>query len=245
MLIYSHNPFSAGARALANALNIKRIRHNRERLVPTGTVVINWGESQPVPVLRNARLINTHEAVNMAACKRLFFQAMEGANLTPWFTTDLPTASERMRTKGRAMVCRTVLRGHSGQGIVIADEPGQLVPAPLYTEYTKKKEEYRIHIINNTILDMQKKARILEVDTPNWRIRNHDNGFIYARNNIDIPQAVQAAALACMARTPLHFGAVDVIWSGRKSYVLEINTAPGLEGQTVTNYAAGFREAYM
>jgi D-alanine-D-alanine ligase-like ATP-grasp enzyme len=37
----------------------------------------------------------------------------------------------------------------------------------------------------------------------------------------------------------LHFSAVDVVYNDRekKAYVLEINTAPGVEGQTIQVYA--------
>src|SRR3546814_5500349 len=42
--------------------------------------------------------------------------------------------------------CRTVLAGHSGVGIVIADNRDDLVPANLYVKYVKKKEEYRVHL---------------------------------------------------------------------------------------------------
>ena len=43
----------------------------------------------------------------------------------------------------------------------------------------------------------------------------------------------------------LYFGAVDMIWNAYKKqgYVLEINTAPGLEGQTVENYAEHFAKS--
>ena len=39
------------------------------------------------------------------------------------------------------------------------------------------------------------------------------------------------------------FGAVDVVWNQQngQAYVLEINTAPGLAGQTITSYANAFR----
>ena len=41
----------------------------------------------------------------------------------------------------------------------------------------------------------------------------------------------------------LDFGAVDVIYNGHsnRAYVLEINTAPGLTGTTLDNYAAALR----
>lgn len=40
----------------------------------------------------------------------------------------------------------------------------------------------------------------------------------------------------------LDFGAVDIIWNNhyQKAYVLEINTAPGLEGSSVDNYRKAF-----
>ena len=55
--------------------------------------------------------------------------------------------------------------------------------------------------------------------------------------------AGNSGALAAMVASGLDFGAVDVIWNSRRleAYVLEINSAPGLQGQTVENYAAAFR----
>jgi glutathione synthase/RimK-type ligase-like ATP-grasp enzyme len=46
-----------------------------------------------------------------------------------------------------------------------------------------------------------------------------------------------------VAALGLDFGGVDVIWNERRqmAYVLEVNTACGLEGQTVNDYAEAFR----
>jgi glutathione synthase/RimK-type ligase-like ATP-grasp enzyme len=42
----------------------------------------------------------------------------------------------------------------------------------------------------------------------------------------------------------LTFGAVDILRDiNRVSYVLEVNTAPGLEGTTLTNYERAIRSA--
>jgi D-alanine-D-alanine ligase-like ATP-grasp enzyme len=40
----------------------------------------------------------------------------------------------------------------------------------------------------------------------------------------------------------LDFGAVDIIYNAKRNecYVLEVNTAPGLEGTTVEKYATKF-----
>jgi D-alanine-D-alanine ligase-like ATP-grasp enzyme len=41
----------------------------------------------------------------------------------------------------------------------------------------------------------------------------------------------------------LDFGAIDIIYneSRDQAYVLEVNTAPGLTGQTIQSYADAFR----
>lgn len=73
-----------------------------------------------------------------------------------------------------------------------------------------------------------------------YQVRNHANGWIYARDAIDEPNAMvlEQAKLAITA-LGLDFGAVDIIWNQHRqmAYVLEVNTAPGLEGTTLIKYA--------
>jgi D-alanine-D-alanine ligase-like ATP-grasp enzyme len=77
-----------------------------------------------------------------------------------------------------------------------------------------------------------------------WKVRNHAGGFIYSHQNIEVPHDVIEQALFAYYETGLDFGAVDVIWNERegKAYVLEINTAPGLEGTTLTKYKEAITE---
>ena len=146
------------------------------------------------------------------------------------------------------IVCRTVLAGHSGEGIVMAATRDDLVNAPLYVQYIKKQDEYRIHVGRRNgesiIISQQRKARRMEVrdDDVNWQVRNHANGFVYVRGDCNPPRAVLDAAKTALEASGLDFGAVDVIYNARqeRAYVLEINTAPGLEGTTVEDYARFF-----
>jgi hypothetical protein len=149
------------------------------------------------------------------------------------------------------VVCRTILNGHSGAGIVIAANRNELVRAPLYTKYIKKNAEFRLHYGNhpNAYLELiaaQQKRRNRHVpnDQVNWQVRNHTNGFIYAREGVEVPAAAATAAQQAFMASGLDFGAVDVIYNERqgRAYVLEINTAPGLEGQTLTDYANFFNQ---
>ena len=91
------------------------------------------------------------------------------------------------------------------------------------------------------VVDTQKKARRYDVadEDVDWQIRNYTNGFIYMRENFTWPKDVEKQALAAVKTLQLEWGAVDVIWNdhAQKAYVLEVNTAPGLEGQTLKIYA--------
>lgn len=95
------------------------------------------------------------------------------------------------------------------------------------------------------VLLVQRKARDRSVpdDQVNWRVRNHSNGFIYVRQDVVAPTVVVDAAREVFAHTGLDFGAVDVVYNEQRAsaFVLEVNTAPGLEGQTVQDYAHFFK----
>src|SRR3546814_13722589 len=67
---------------------------------------------------------------------------MSGEEYLPKFWTK----KEDIPDEAFPIVCRTVLSGHSGVGIVIADNRDDLVPANLYVIYVKKKEEYSVNL---------------------------------------------------------------------------------------------------
>jgi glutathione synthase/RimK-type ligase-like ATP-grasp enzyme len=137
-----------------------------------------------------------------------------------------------------------VLNGHSGRGIVLStsDNGHPLVNAPLYVKYKKKRKEFRVHVFQGAIIDVAEKRRMRAERRPDifdGYIRNHANGWVFCRNSVVRPADLEGSALAACAALGLDFGAVDIIWNERenKSYVLEVNTAPGLMGTTLTNYA--------
>ncbi len=248
MLLYAHTAYSKGAKLLARELRIRRIKHKGSRFSGRRRpLVINWGYSGPtLPWEERVRWLNHPRAVERVSNKLTFFQLMANRHVEhvpPW-VVDQEIAQEWW-DDGMVVVERHHLRGSSGSGIRIAEkETGDILhPAPLYTQYVKKAGEFRIHISGEEIIDRQKKVKKAEAINPDFRIRTHANGFIYQREGIDVPDAVVIAAQESMAATGLDFGAVDVIWNAKKerALVLEVNTAPGLEGTTVVSYANVFR----
>lgn len=242
--IYPYKQGSKSAAALAEALTTRVLKLEasrfRERL---NDVIINWGHNRPRTF--NCRVLN--ENVSVATNKLAFFQRMaeneETSQLVPQFWTN----RNEIPADAYPVVCRTVLNGHSGRGIVVADGPDDLVDAPLYVKYIKKQSEYRIHVGRNqdqyVVISEQRKVRRPDTEVADWRIRNHGNGFIFQRQNLQIPNAVRECATKCLEAVGLDFGAVDVIWNDRqqRAYALEVNTACGLEGQTIEDYANYFR----
>jgi glutathione synthase/RimK-type ligase-like ATP-grasp enzyme len=69
-------------------------------------------------------------------------------------------------------------------------------------------------------------------------IRNHSNGWIFASNDVVEPADLRPLATAACNSLGMDFGAVDIIWNERdnKCYLLEVNSAPGLEGITLMKY---------
>jgi len=232
---------SNSARLLAEALGGKRIRLENSLYVPrSGDVVVNWGNSRLASL---CTLNGDTEAIETATNKLYFFQHNEDAEWLPRFWTE----PEEINDDDFPVVARTVLNGHSGVGAVVCDSRDDLVTAPLYVKYIPKKQEYRVHVgylPDTTVhsIAVQQKKRRFDYENPDWKIRNHANGFVYAREGVNPPAGVLGVATDCLVRSGLDFGAVDVIWNEHqgKAYCLEINTAPGLEGQTVLDYANYF-----
>jgi glutathione synthase/RimK-type ligase-like ATP-grasp enzyme len=199
---------------------------------------------------RAYRFLNEPEDIARVANKLSFFQLLQedgcGDIIPEWWQN-----AEDIPDDAFPVVCRTILNGHSGRGIVIANTRNELVRAPLYTKYIKKQSEYRIHYGhqgngNTERIAVQQKRRSRDVpdEQVNWQVRNHQNGFIYAREDVLFPEAVDDAGYRAFIASGLDFGAVDVIFNERsgRAFVLEINTAPGLEGQTLTDYTNFFNQ---
>lgn len=247
---------SKSAKALAEALGGKVLKLEGSKFKPRpDDVIINWGSTDPTVFPRGEGgydCFNPPEDIKAASNKLIFFQTLKDKDLTPKYYTK----KEDIPNDDYPIVCRTVLSGHSGAGIVIADDVGGLVDAPLYVKYEKKKEEYRVHlgrvfieggaelpVFETAVIAVQRKARRNDYENPDWKVRAHSNGFNFVRTDVVVPACVGDAAVKAFKALNLDFGAVDVIYNEHKekAYVLEINTAPGLEGQTISDYANYFK----
>ena len=162
-----------------------------------------------------------------------------------------PANIGEVQRKGVILIARTTTRGSGGDGIVVVRETDTLPNAPLYTRYVRKQAEYRIHVVRDSAILIQQKRRDSEAeqDADQKLIRNHANGWVFAVNNVEFKDDKQkdecvAASIAAVRSLGLDFGACDLV-TDRKTgqpYVLEVNTAPGLESPTLIEaYASAFK----
>jgi glutathione synthase/RimK-type ligase-like ATP-grasp enzyme len=246
-------PYKIGSRSAKKlAQGLSELLHLRVRRVrPDGlyrpklrSMVVNYGSnSSPFWWSRARRFLNSPVACAFGGNKLTAFRKFQEAGLAiPDFTNSHETATG-WYNEGHTVVCRTLLNAHSGRGIVLASrESGRpLVRAPLYVIYKKKRKEFRVHVFQGAVIHVAEKRRMRRERRPeafDGYIRNLTNGWIFASHDVVEPADLRALATSACRSLGMDFGAVDIIWNERenKSYLLEVNSAPGLEGTTLRKY---------
>ena len=253
-IIYPYKMGSQSATLLARALSTKKIRSDGMYRPRSNHLIVNWGNStQPIWPLNASAvfgILNKISCIIKATNKLTSFEVLKKYNVSiPEFTTDFEVAANWVRDR-IVVLARHSLTGHSGRGIeVVSQDVGddsEMPEAPLYVKYIKKTTEYRVHVFRGQVIDIQQKKK-----QNGWRdnihysstVRSHSNGWVFSREGVNAPNDVIQQSLAAVAALGLDFGAVDVIWNQvhNRAYVLEVNTAPGLEGHTVEVYANAIR----
>ena len=250
--IYPYKIGSRSAKALAMEFTTLCLKYNGTYRPRANHIIINWGANElPLWNWRVPHWLNHPRKVQIATSKLSFLKHMESKDFKniPPFTTNTDTANEWVQG-GYRVIARKLLRGSAGRGIEVF-EKDDIIPsnfAPLYTQYLPRRIEYRVHVMNGKVFDFAQKKRTYRVadEDINWTIRTHENGWIYARESVDIPERAKLIAETAVINSELDFGAVDLIHNlaDQDFYVLEINTAPGLEGSTITRYVESFNTEY-
>lgn len=151
------------------------------------------------------------------------------------FTTSRQEAQQWVQNS--TVVCRTLTHSSEGKGIVVAETPNDVVPAPVYTKYKKKKKEFRVHIFKDKVVHVLEKRRKVgaEGDT---KIRNTANGYVFCSENVQEPAGLRELALQASLVTASDFKGVDIGYNEKKNelFVIEVNSCPGIEGSNVDRY---------
>ena len=273
--IWAYTPGSATAIRLAARLDARVLaseettRYNPRR----GDTIINYGNSrwseridQSSLLRNNVSVINNPYHVGIYSNKRTAFDMFEDFDTaTVPYTTNPDTAQDWLR-QGYDVIARHKLHGHSGEGIQVLDYEsyGQdrpeypMVAAPLYTLYVKKSKEWRVHMIRSATgeahFKWQQKRRRMDCAEPNWTVRNYENGFIYAVEDVVKPENYLDIQEDFCSNIDLRFGAIDLIMPNNANtriirnsgpMFLELNTSPGLQSETMLDWYTEHLQGYI
>ena len=242
--IFPYKLGSVSAKKLARTLGTLRVSpsYNARRK----DVIVNWGNSSPPHFRWMEQDLNNPHAISLASNKLNTFLEFRNKSFTdvPDWTTN-PSEAQHWLDLGLKVYCRTTTRGHSGNGIVICNDGDRLAYAPLYTLHSKHKHEYRVHVFRGQVIDIQMKRK-RNGAVGGTGIRNHANGWVYARAEIAPPEELLLSSINAVKSLGLDFGAVDIGHRvvDNKFFVFEVNTAPGLEGTTLDKYSKAIYNYY-
>jgi len=251
--VYPYNKNSESAKRLADALGVKRIKVESSTYKPRATdVLVNFGSSSMPNYQPSVKVINQPSSVIKSIDKLITFQTLEGKCSIPQYTQD---KQEALDWGSEFVACRTLVNSSGGRGLSVhhRDVLGDLDTSDvkLYTSYIKKKHEYRVHIVANKIISVQRKKLrgSTHIVDDTFKIRNIDHGWVFSRNfdrgTDDYSDDVEDQALFAMNELGLDYGAVDILFNQLKGvYVVEVNTAPGLQDVTLDLYKEAFKSEY-
>lgn len=232
---------SESARTLARSLGALRTEGNKGYTYPSS--IINWGKSDLNVWGRGVRKIyNRPYAVRVAASKLISLTTFTNKRVpTVEYTLD-PIKAKAWLDQDGVVYGRMLDNSCQGRGIKVITADDMTFPqCPLYTRAILGGKEFRVHVAGTKVIDFTRKRRREGAGASEY-IRNSNNGWVFCRQEEELPDTVAAASIMAVAALGLDFGACDVIIKDGKVAVLEVNTAPGIEGTSLTKYVEYFKD---
>ena len=154
------------------------------------------------------------------------------------FTTDSNVAIDWNNT--HTVIGRKLLNASCGKGIVVFEPSfSGMLDCPVYTKYKKKKREFRVHVFKDQVVSVVEKRKRREFDGErNTKIRNVANGYVFCQEVDNIPEGLYALATAAAQVSSSDFRGVDIGYNelNDELFVIEVNSAPGIEGTNLVKY---------
>lgn len=143
---------------------------------------------------------------------------------------------------------RKYLNSSCGKGIVILENGAaraDFFDIPVFTKYKKKKREFRVHVYKDKVVAItEKRKRAGFEGQRDTKIRNLANGYVFCQTVENVPEGLEALALAASSVSPSDFKGVDIGYNERNNdlFIIEVNSAPGIQGSNVNAYVEAICE---
>lgn len=229
---------------LARHMNIENLKFLTSRKplspnrVPNGAVVLNYGRSPYPEWLRGRehqiKIINRPESVALSVDKIKMYKKFNEHNI-PCF--EWCQRKEDITWQDDTVV-RTIIDGHSGQGIVFVPRGRTIPDAPIYLKRENFVCEQRLFIVDDEIVVTLEKKRMMQRTRNRFGIRgvNPDircfrNGWAYCQTRFTRPITQELKDLCFKVKTAFNFDfcVVDVGRYEDGGYkVIEVSSEPGI-----------------
>lgn len=216
---------------LSNLLREQGITMERGEQIPTG--VVCWGQGTDgtaVPAL-NANASRHDKLAQFRLMREGDVNVPDFVPARPPYPIAIGNPEVFTPWLGRK------LRHHGGTDISIVLEPADFLyragsGSEFFTKYIPSIAEYRVWIYRRKHLGTYVK-HLAHPEMYRGIGRNFDNGFAFNLVNSEaIPRDAVEQASRAVSSLGLDFGAVDLLYARNgRYYVLEVNTAPGVEGE--------------
>lgn len=225
---------SVTGKALLDALKEQGVNIRGGSKVPEGELgtLIRWGSSAKVG-RKPKRILNTMLAIQAASNKREALETMRKAGVNvPVVLTAKEVKQEHLPVLGRKdkhVGAKDIILCMNLKDVERAVAAG----CTHFSKYIPTKAEYRVHVFGDQIIKVSQKI-LTDADaaTQPW-IRNLGAGYTFRQPEVRLSGAARGMAIDAVETLGLTFGAVDVIvGDDGQTYVLEVNTAPGLQTDT-------------
>ena len=246
-------PYRVGLRSTAALREVGFVIRNDHARMQRNIPVLYWGrvpQAQRSLVDTSRIIINPDPPSGLVSNKRAWADAQFSDSIE--YTTSIETARSWAGERGEKTICRTTLTGHSGEGIVVARRPEEVVESPLYSRYFKKVREFRAYV---AIQDGYMKVHYLAskrnrgdvTDPDDLLIRSGEKGWVYQVEdpssyvyNPELDETIVSFSSEFRRRTAEEehsrvgwILAVDIAQnSDGVCKILEANLAPGLNDGT-------------
>jgi glutathione synthase/RimK-type ligase-like ATP-grasp enzyme len=228
---------------LKDSLNTLLVRAEGRYKPRQRDIIINWGNSTSPKWLNtnvHFTVLNKPNSVSKAINKLQTFEELSSQDVP---TVDYTSNERDVRdwiSEGETVIGRQKVNGSRGDGIVVITDSENIPQLPLYTKLIPKAREYRVHVFNGEVIDIQQKRRrkVEEgEEVQDGVIKNVAHGWVFCRDDITPPPTdIHEVAIRAVRALGLDFGGVDILSKNDSCYVLEVNSAVGLEGSTLTSY---------